>query len=62
MLEVEMSEKGDGVPVEGKCRWLMRNSDGTVWETGGYYLPEEVDQWECSKPVEPVKERENDQS
>lgn len=57
-----MSEKGDGVPVEGKCRWLMRNSDGTVWETGGYYLPEEVDQWECSKPVEPVKERENDQS
>jgi len=35
-------------------RWVMRNSNGTEWETTGRYTPEQVNQWVCSRPVKPI--------
>jgi hypothetical protein len=48
--------KGCGVPAEGKCRWVMRNGDGTEWETKAHYHKHEVEEWECSVPVKPILE------
>lgn len=46
--------KGNGLPAEGKTRWVMRNSDGTTWETYNVYHLHEVQEWECSVPVSPI--------
>jgi hypothetical protein len=48
--------KGCSVPAEGKCRWVMRNGDGTEWETKAHYHKHEVEEWECSVPVKPIVE------
>jgi len=48
--------KGNGMPAEGKCRWVMRNNDGTEWETEAHYHNQEVEEWECSVPVKPIVE------
>lgn len=53
--------KGNGFTGKGKCRWVMRNGDGTEWETAGSYHKHEVEEWECAVPVKPiVKEMENE--
>ena len=35
-------------------RWMMKSSNGTQWETRGRYYREEVNAWQCSKPLWPV--------
>lgn len=50
--------KGDGSFAPGKTRWVMRLSSGTEFETTGYYSKEEVEEWECSRPVKPIEETE----
>lgn len=43
--------KGDGLPKPDAYRWLMQMSNGQTFVTSGYYTREEVEAWECSKPV-----------
>lgn len=46
-----MNNKGDGKPKLNAHRWLMRMGNGQEFVTRGYYTREEVEAWECSKPV-----------
>lgn len=34
-----------------KSRWLMQNSDGSLWRTMGLYTHAEVKEFLCAKPV-----------
>jgi len=55
-MHMSKALKGNGMPAEGKCRWVMRNNDGTEWETEAHYHNQEVEEWECSVPVKPIVE------
>lgn len=46
--------KGTGQPAPDKTRWVMRNNDGSEWETNFHYTRAEVEAWELSKPVRPI--------
>jgi hypothetical protein len=49
--------KGNGRPTKPeKTRWIMRNGDGSEFTTDGVYTSEEVEKWECSRPVKPLGE------
>jgi hypothetical protein len=46
--------KGNGKPTRpNKTRWLMEMSNGQTFVTEGVYTREEVEKWECSRPIEP---------
>jgi hypothetical protein len=48
------SNKGNGQPGTDQTRWLMKNGDGSQWETTGYYTQAEIECWELSRPVRPI--------
>lgn len=34
-----------------KYRWIMKNSNGTLWTTTGFYTHEEVSTWSNAVPI-----------
>jgi hypothetical protein len=48
--------KGNGQPGTDKTRWVMRNNDGSEWETRGYYSESEVELFDCARPVRPLND------
>ena len=38
-----------------RTRWIMRSlHKNHTWETAGEYTPEQVNQFQCAKPVKPI--------